>query len=1064
LKTCVWAALLLGIQSLLGQCLGLLERSEFVSDRYTDAVLFQQHLVLANDFGLVVRDGGVDSFPIGMVTGVPGGVQSLAAIGENLFAFVPGVGVYRYRWQASEASLNLLSFSPFPGASAFAIGQQGLYIFSDHKLSLYSLENPDLLLASSGLLEGVVRRILPAMGGPATGGPATGGPATGGPASGGVLLLRDDGSLLALAHTPEGFAPARPVNAANEDHFYDVLPFQDGFLLDAPAGLLLLGNPFAADSPDARLLVPNRGVQVVLGMACGNSRVFLRFSGRIQAYRMESGQWIEEASGNFPLPEIRFPTMVVAGEDLYLLNRIPQQRDWSLAHLEVRGGQVEMAQQLPSADDRVNGAARIGDVLFLALDRGIKYGPMLDSQVEFSSFETLDLGRPVLGLVADESHLYAFLGQTVDHPSLLQVYRMQDSRLVPHFSQVLKGSISQWKFQHGWVGFSQFFRDAEQDHYLANALSFADGGLQPEQYQLEIKLPIGSDNPLQALNLARGGFLFHDGQALQLAPFGQPPRKLSHNLEFLPLRGLALSDEALLLETTVATHLFRLSGQTLQPMAEFPRWHDLQVTANGLVLARSELYELGGILWILQPRGDQLLPSLRLDASFAPSFVDQLGNVVVSSSAASVDLFRTECPEYSFSYLFPFKESQFLEYNTHAQAGDLVRFSIFNSANRLIGTQLLDVYTLHHVQGIRMRDSFLDFNALETPFRFTIQSSYPLQPVLSQQASHEPPGFALRVPTLKSGRWFCPHVAELDAGWTTRVHFSSHSAQSSLHVEFLDEQNQVLALPLTTGYSYEQDLRQLFGRQVPYFQMQPEALGDSVAGYVVYSRQNAQGQAGTNLFQEPGEFFLLPHLSGDPSWWTGLVLTNPNGHSVRVRLLGYDQGGSISVDRNFDLAAGERFTALLEEELHIFTQGLDVQWLTLVSEAAIFATGLIGHYQDASLASFELTTENHNHLIFSGVQQSAQRWVQLVVVNREARSVPLTFTAYDTSGKLLAETELIFSRRQKQLIAPATLFGTDPELLSKLSTIEVESVADLTGLLLRGSLTSPQIDAISIVD
>lgn len=1046
----MWAVLHLGVQGLFGQCVGLLERSEFVSDRYTDAVLFQQHLILANDFGLVVRDLNSDSLPISSVTGVPGGVHSLAVLGEDLLAFAQGTGLYRYRWQPTEASLSLISFSPFPGATAFALGQQALLLFADHRLTAYSLEDPSLVLATSPPLEGVVRRILPSPGGPAT--------------TGAALLLRDDGSLLALASAADGFAPARPLTVFNESHFYDVLPYQDGFLLDAPVGLVFFRNPFADDSPAARLLVPNLGVQVVLGMACGSSRVFLRFSGRIQAFRMENDLWIEEASGEFPLSEIRFPAMVVAGEDLFLLNRIPQQREWSLARLEVRGALLEKSQQLPSADDRVNGAARIGDVLFLALDRGIRYGLAQNSHLDFSAFETLNLGRPVLGLVANESLLYVFLGQTVDHPSLLQVYRWQESRLQPHFSQELVGTISQWKVQHGFVGFSQFFRDAEQDHYLANALSFSPGALQPESYQLEIRRPIGSENPLQDLNLARGGFVFHDGSSLYWAPFGQAQRRLTHDLEFLPLRGLALRDEALLLENAQATHLYQLSGQALQHLAEFPRWHDLQVTANGILLARSDLYELGGILWVLEPQGDQLAPSLRLDGSFAPSFVDQLGSVVVSSSDASVDLFRPDCPEFAFSYLFPFKESQFLEYNTHAEAGDLVRFSIFNSANRLIGTQLLDLYSLHHVQGQRMRESFLDFNALETPFRFTLQSSYPLQPVLSQQASHEPPGFALRVPTLKSGRWFCPHVAELDAGWTTRVHFSSSSAQASLHVEFLDEEGRAFSLPLTTGYSYEQDLRQLFGRQVPYFQMQPQALGDSVAGYVVYGRQNAQGQAGSNLFQEPGEFFLLPHLSGDPSWWTGLVLTNPNGHSVRVRLLGYDQAGSISVDRNFDLAAGERFTALLEEELHIFTQSLDVQWLTLVSEAAIFATGLIGHYQDASLASFELTTENHNQLIFSGVQQSAQRWVELVVVNREARSVSLTFSAYDANGKLLAETERLFNRRQKQLLTPAALFGGDDDLLRKLATIEVESVADLTGLLLRGSLTSPQIDAISIVD
>ncbi|MCB1049623.1 MAG: hypothetical protein H6510_04390 [Acidobacteria bacterium] len=1023
------------------QCLTVPEQSYFLSDRYVDAKASGNNLILANSYGLIFRDLNDAQLPITHAEVVPGDLEQLEISEGFLFAMTPDSGVFIYRIQASGLP-ELISFLSVPGIQTFAVSGLHLYVGAGLLIERYDMDAPlDTPIAQYNLPYEIRKMV---------------------PFADGLVLHGKDGRLGFFPLQTPGANPLTAFEWEGDTFFYNVYPFQDGLLIDAPKGIVVAsydGRNFSLETQ-----IHNQGVQIVLGMACDQERLFVRFSKLLVEYRLVNGTLREMARTPVVLSELRFPKMTVIEGDLVLLNQSPVQRSWSLAKYQSQGTNLTRQVFLPSLVDNVDGLAQIGDTLFVALDSVLRFGRIGSGDNAFASFQSLDLNNPILSLTASQDLIFVLIAQPLKDSSTLQVFQLDGGGLNLVFNRDFLGTLDQFHTQNNLLSFTQFFRDAEQDHFIAKAFSFELNPDQPTEHSLEYALPVGSANPLYDVNVDLSGFWFHDGISLYYAPFDGEAQRINVPGEGFEIKRLALQDEMVFLEHSSGLRLLRRQNTRLELLGEYPLWHQMTQTRNGLILARSKLNFAGGVFWVLDTQDDLLSPMLRLNGSKAPSYVGFLGDQLVSAEPTSVNLFQVECQTSQYHYLFPFNERYILEYNTHLSASDWVKFSIFNSANRLIGTQILDKETLGLVQEKKLRDIFLDFNALETPFRFTIDSTFPLQPLLSFQSKNEPPGYALRIPTLRGGSWFCPHVGAQAQGWNTRVLFTGDSPSSSMEASFLDEDLNEVNVPFTTGYGEERQVQQVFGKEVRYFTFQPKNLTDSVAGFVVFERDRQQGQAGVNLFQRPSEFFVVPHLVGDPVWWTGLVLTNPNPNPVRVRLLGYDSEGRTSVDRNIDIDAHDRFVGILEEYLQVYAQGLDVQWITVVSEAPIFGLGLIGHYFDASLAGFELTTENQNQLIFSGVAENELRWVRLVVVNREARDGDMVFSAYDAFGNLLAQKALTLGRRQKVYFSPESLFDLSPLELRQITTIQVDSVTDVTGLLLRGENNSRQIDAISIVD
>lgn len=189
------------------------------------------------------------------------------------------------------------------------------------------------------------------------------------------------------------------------------------------------------------------------------------------------------------------------------------------------------------------------------------------------------------------------------------------------------------------------------------------------------------------------------------------------------------------------------------------------------------------------------------------------------------------------------------------------------------------------------------------------------------------------------------------------------------------------------------------------------------------------GQISNPNFVSDQRMLVFPHIAADTAtFWTGIAFVNVDGVKGDVRLTAYNQDGEVLAEEVFCLEAFEKRVGLAQGFFPSAPAG--IAWIRLESDVDVQGYELFGDNtgDNQRLAGFPAVSGAEDVLVFSRIQNNAQSWTGIAVVNlNETNTATLSYELFAADGRLLDTGNREVGPLQKDVALLTALFDSVPE-------------------------------------
>lgn len=272
---------------------------------------------------------------------------------------------------------------------------------------------------------------------------------------------------------------------------------------------------------------------------------------------------------------------------------------------------------------------------------------------------------------------------------------------------------------------------------------------------------------------------------------------------------------------------------------------------------------------------------------------------------------------------------------------------------------------------------------------------------------------------------FAVHVPSLPEVWKTAAYVLSSDldVDTQFYLQVADQMpNQIrsILIPGATAVLDDDD----FGWQedrLEWFQV--NATHPAGSGLILYSKTLGSGQlASVSMNLEPSPTWTFDHL-GNPQagWWTGLVVVNPEGAPVELRIASFTADHELVSERPLSVEAYGK--TVVTEGFFVAKTDPVVSRLEIGADGPILALLLTGLDDQDMLTRISGNLQPGTQLTLPYLPQSAEDWVGVAVVNPGANAASATLTLYTRNGEAGPSAMMSLPPQGKELFLLSELIG-----------------------------------------
>lgn len=1025
----------------------------YVSDRFADAVVHGERLVLSNLNGFVTKP--LDSLETSHLEVIPGNATNLALIQDVLLVTSEGEGLFLYLLPANAAPPRQIGFVPIRDVSSVAVRDDRVWAAAGSRLH-------DMRLTETNELEPLQVLTLPqAIRDLELG------------AERGYVLLAD-GKLHVFEDDPSGLKPRELSIDLQGEVFYGIEVAGDQLIVDALDGVRRIR--FDDDGNQSSDIYRNLGTEIARGMRVtqheGRYLLFIRTVSQLLAFAREGDAWFELGATSFAFRDIA--VMSAQGADLFLLNRGPRARNWSLARYRLENDDFSEPTLEPARFEDLAGMAELGGFVYLAAGNAVYRTP--EAEVASFSPNSSSLWRSYNGqvsdLIATSDSLYVFTTLQNDLGSRLQIFELNDPTQAPSLAHTADyvGDLDSPRAANGrGLSFVQHFRDSQGEHFVAHVLLHDEVEIRVDSFQRD--LPSGAANPFRDLQISEHGLLYHDESRIFVHP---DPLELSRQTNWFlegdeALTKLEYAEDALWLEFEQGgIALAEPSNEQVRLISRFPNWRALRRLGGGALAARNAREEFLGRYYMLRREGLDLIRAVAPLPTSAPPlaihFTDE-GLLIAEPSALTIS--EVAAPLADRVYLLPFSANAELEVNSAIGETDFVEMDILDDRHQVIGLERLSPDLIRSLNGRPLSEWIFDFDAFREPASLRLRSSTRLAPVLSGQANNNiADRFAHRVNPYGASRVFIPHIPSAP-GWETNIVFRNESELPTTEIEISESRGPLTSFRAPAGATNAFNIDTLIEEEdVRWAALRAMDLQTVLSGYSVLEHKEQELALSIPLEGEPSIFLAVPSILSRDDWWTGISLANPNDEAINLRLVAYDENGELTHGLVQVLQPRDNFVAVLNDLLDLNDPDTDQArpaWMVLIANEPITGSVIYGRDQRPFLGGLPIRADLGFHLIYTGIRARDEWRTTVNITNTASAENEVVIRAIDGRGALVTEPKTLILPPRGILQQPISELFPDLSTARRgaIQTLLVEAErGELTGFIFRQTEAENNLEAI----
>lgn len=313
-----------------------------------------------------------------------------------------------------------------------------------------------------------------------------------------------------------------------------------------------------------------------------------------------------------------------------------------------------------------------------------------------------------------------------------------------------------------------------------------------------------------------------------------------------------------------------------------------------------------------------------------------------------------------------------------------------------------------------------------------------------------------------------PHIAQATHQWYTHAAVVNNSGDSgSALFETLGGNYPVHQVEPPYSRSLI-DFLSFLGGQLPagsewgrfsHTQAQPVMAGMEIFGKTDGSLQAAGLNLTSLKVRNPNHFYVdrdlyFPHVAKDTAnFWTGIAFVNTGEEEAQIRLLAYDDDGTLLGQAEDRLAPLAKRVGLAQQFFPELSSQAGISWIELKTTGAVLGYELFGSNDGSNrrLAGLQAVTGASKRLIFAKLLLDPGRYFTgIAVLNLDRTATAnLIYKAYDDGGQLLATGSRSLGPGRKDVSLADQIFQPLP---LGASWMMVESDCPLAGFALFGDL------------
>lgn len=1047
LLTAVFLALTL-IPISRAQCVSHESAERLLGDHFIDTVEIGNHLILATAFGIQAREiNALNDGPLWSLA-IPGEITGLKVQGRRLWVAAKGNGLYAYDYEPGGNAPEMTFFLKAVDIEEVAVNDDFIAVDQGNRISLFTAGDQQATLLDERFYQS---ERLTAVGN-------------------NFVFMDPQGNLRAISYNRNGFGPENEQLFPEETsaRFYDISALRDLLIIDAYNGIRWARLDNAAQVVDSGFFFQNQGSEIVLDTATAGNFLYLRFAERLDLYLINlSGNAVRTDSLDQPFEAIAYTRLDPTPQHLHVLN-LGSQRTWSIESRAVTSERFQAPTRVAAGYAPFTGTAVIDNNLYFSESDTVYEGGYLDAELtELEPRPILQVNGDITAMTSFGTQLVVFYKEPESAQSRFQLYRINEQGLaVLSSSRTILGSVIQAEATEFGSFFIQTYRNAVGDHYIINVMvDNNNGGFLTRT--VERVMPLDDPNPFIDVQLTDIGLTYRaDNTIYRHANLQSNSLETTLLPESSAVKKVVYADGTFWVESANGLSTYSKNGTTYTLETAYPHWFDLQRTGR-TAIARNRLDNKPARYFILQMGENHRY--LKAEAGFQiaepPAFMCTGPEKIFAIGNGGFQTFDLGCPNQDYVYMVPFTDDLELDLLTNLDQDESVTITIFNAANEIIGKQRLEVNEIGIRNGSVTDGWVYDYNALETPHGFIIQSSAPLSPIVSGTPRGQVNGrFATEIMDHGSSQLFVPHIPRNLDYWNTSLVLRNMDNRPNAKVNIRSASGEILETAIDPGGTdVIPILSASFERATPWAGVSSDNLAGAMTGFTLIQEDNLDRAAAVPLVRELSDFLVVPRINGryDSSAWTGLVLANPHDEDVVVRLIGFGPDGDVDQDQLVVLKASTSLVVVVEEWLGKLKTNKAVHWMAAASAKPIMGMVLFGNLFNNQLSGLPLNPETGTRLDFAGIRSGSDWWTKLYVTNLKSVPDQIIFTAYDAQGNVLGTTVEILGIKANAEFQIAQLFSranfnTD---LIKSVTATTQQQTEITGFVMRGKVSTDSLES-----
>jgi len=1010
-----------------------------ISDRYEDAVQWQQQLILANALGLVFLDADAPSQNPFHVEALPGEIVQLTITDSRLWAVVREVGIYAYDLQDGFLPPRFDRSYSIPGLQNAAVTSELIFAATTDGIRMVS-PSPFRIIDSLPVQARAIG------------------------ADDHHLIVQDDqGEIDLLPYVPAGFTgEVIPLELSGNDVFYGFTVIENSLVVDALDGIRWVELGPGGTIMNDGFYFESMGTELVLGYAVDETHMVLSFVDRIGVYALGPARSLRPI-GTIPqsFSDVGTTRLEPNNGYVHLLNLARNGRDWSLASYATTDDQLTEIGRQPARFRDLISAAATENAVFFASDREIQ---QLTETNELETRWVFD--GPIQHMITSGDMLLAVTTGEVTSVADISLFQVDDQgRLTLSSTQQIIGDIRDLTQWGGMFAFTRFLRSTTQDDYTAYLLD-------PEtslEIQTVLTSPVAIDNPpgFRFYQVGAVGLIHMEEDQLIVTNPDTRERTVYTLADIGEPVALAVPEDEIWIETANGLVIGEADGRFVFPSLTYPNWRNLSRQVNNLILA-TDADEVASDWNMLERNDDFVFAKIAFSAATEPSLITENGGRVIVAEQSTVGSFDCACAEQDQRYLIPLTGNFELDLRTDLEADDLISMFIYDRSGHIIGLQRITPETIAIRNGSRTIDWITDYDHGTVPYAALLVSNIPAGAVLSGRATtSDRSRFALQQRPVSTTDLYAPHVPKDLQSWRTNLWVSNYLAGDSANLQLTSANEELVTRGVRFGESRRVTIdSSTFTTPTPWARLRTDDLGAFLSGFEVIQVDAKNLAAAVPLVEHQSGTMFVPFLAGkgnNPGWWTGMVLANPHDAFVETRIIVYNTEGEIDDSLSLMIPPNDSLVVQIEAWLAQISPQSEPVWLAVVADPPIMGMTIIATYNQTQLAGLPLTGDASDQLIFSGVRNDTIWRTSLVVTNINREPTELVFTAISGRGEVIGSRIGVgLASRGSLEFSVESLFSSFSERLDEIQTIRVESRGtELIGFMLRRQRTSSSLEAVS---